>query len=89
MPHEDAGRGFIGKNDYKEKENQPDYTGRLTINGEEYRLSGWSREKEGRRYLSIAVSVAQPRVGGQDFKKNAPQTQQAPVKEELTDDLPF
>lgn len=50
-------RGVLFKNKYKEKPNQPDATGEITINNTTYRLSGWNKtSKNGERYVSVSVS---------------------------------
>ena len=60
-------KGILGKNDFrKEGSNQPEYTGKCTINGTEYKIGAWVKEseKEGktRKYFSLSfeeVSDAQ------------------------------
>ena len=69
--------GALFKNDRKEPgSRQPDYNGNLTVNGEEFWLSGWVKtsgpnaKKPGMKFLSVAVQAkdapAQP-SGGTDF----------------------
>ena len=70
------GNGFLGKNDYKKKDNQPDYTGKCTVNTEEYRIAGWIMEKGGRKYISLAFNEPKP---------DSPRPQDNPVE----DDIPF
>jgi hypothetical protein len=49
-------RGFLSKNRYKQPDSQqPDYTGKLDIDGASYELAAWAREKDGRKYLSLKV----------------------------------
>lgn len=40
--------GIIFKNGYKTDDTQPDYTGKATIDGVEYRVAGWWKYKEGK-----------------------------------------
>lgn len=50
-------RGSLWKNDYKEKDSQPDMTGKINVEGEEFKISGWKdKTKEGKPYISIAIS---------------------------------
>ena len=51
-------RGVLFREGEKRSEKSPDYRGRLRVGGREYRLSGWVHEKNGRKYLSLAVSEA-------------------------------
>lgn len=47
------------KNDYKEKDSQPDYVGKVSNKDKEpvYRLSAWLNEsKSGKKYMSIRFS---------------------------------
>jgi len=54
--------GALFKNSKKEKESQPDLTGKITINGVEYSLSGWGNtSKSGTEYISIKVSELKPK----------------------------
>jgi hypothetical protein len=53
---EDAGRGFLARNERREKPSQPEFTGKLTIHGTEYRLAAWVKEKDGKKFFSLAVN---------------------------------
>ena len=49
--------GVLFRNDRKERENQPDMTGDLTIDGVTYRLAGWTKDAStGRRFLSLKAT---------------------------------
>lgn len=39
--------GSLFKNDRKEKEGHPDYTGTMLLNGEKFRISAWVNETKG------------------------------------------
>ena len=74
----------------KEKDSQPDYSGTATVNGQQYRISGWiNKSKAGMSYLRILFSEQQP----QDLNVKAAQTTmpiQTTSSYDLTpDDLPF
>jgi|TARA_R110000824_G_scaffold37497_6_gene115043 uncharacterized protein (DUF736 family) len=52
--------GSLWKNENKEKENQPDYTGKINIGGSIMQLGGWKNTtKAGKQYVSIKVSPVQ------------------------------
>ena len=58
--YDNSGALFI--NDRKEKDNQPDYTGNIVIDGEKKRLAGWkktSKSDPSKTFLSLAVSEYQ------------------------------
>ena len=49
--------GAIFKNDYKEKETQPDYKGKAMIDGKEKEVAMWLNEsKTGIKYFSVKFS---------------------------------
>ena len=74
--------GALFRNDRKEKETQPDYTGEARIEGVEYRLSAWLNEsKNGKKYMGLKLTA----------KDDMPR-QQAPAAEPPQDfdaEIPF
>ena len=55
--------GALFREAEKKSDRHPDYRGNLTIRGEVFRLSGWVKEtRDGKKYLSLAVSEDQGRV---------------------------
>ena len=54
--------GSFFKNDYKEKDNQPDSTGTCNINGEDMTIAVWHNEaKEGKKE-NYFFRISKPRV---------------------------
>ena len=63
--------GSLWKN-RKEKPTQPDYNGTATIDGKQYRMSGWvNKSKAGANYLRVLFSEQQ----AQDLNESASQAQ--------------
>jgi len=56
--------GLLFPNKRKEAEKQPDYTGKATINGKEWRIAGWKRTGQSGSFLSLKFS--EPRGGRED-----------------------
>lgn len=82
--------GILFRNDRKETERHPDYTGSATINGVELRLSAWIKTSaKGTKFMSLAFS--EPR--GDAREKPAQSTDAAPKSagggKDLDDDIPF
>ncbi len=49
--------GALFKNDQKSRDNQPDYTGKVNVEGADYKIAGWIKEsKAGNTYLSLKIS---------------------------------
>ena len=54
-----TGKVVLFKNANKQKDNHPDYTGNVEVDGIKHRLSGWNRtDKNGNSYISGALSVS-------------------------------
>ena len=69
--------GAIFKNDRKEKETHPDYTGTINVAGKDWQISLWI--KEGKKGKFFSASIKEPYL-----KDGQPKTFTNP-----TDDLPF
>jgi uncharacterized protein (DUF736 family) len=53
--------GSLFKNDRKEKDNQPDYKGSLTLpDGSTLQLGGWISQGQKGKYLSLKISAPLP-----------------------------
>jgi hypothetical protein len=74
--------GVLFKNNRKEKDTHPDYTGNGTIDGRDYWISAWVKEGAKGKFFSFAFKP----------KDDAPKPAPAPKKslrEEMNDDIPF
>ena len=59
-------KGSIFKNEKKEKDTHPDYTGQINVAGTLYNISAWSnKSKSGKSYYGLQVSI--PKVKSDDL----------------------
>lgn len=71
MTFDNTNRGALFKNTRKTKDNHPDYTGTLDVEGKEWALAAWLKEsKAGKKYMS--VSVSKPMVGKNNTDDSVP-----------------
>ncbi len=74
MPdYDNTNRGILFREQEKKSEKSPDFTGKINVNGKDYRLAGWMKVgKTGTKFTSLAVSefLEKPSNGG-NFQKPA------------------
>jgi hypothetical protein len=60
MSYDNTNTGLMYRNDKKEQDTHPDFSGSINIDGTEYWLAGWVKEGkegskfEGRKFFSLA-----------------------------------
>jgi uncharacterized protein (DUF736 family) len=88
MAYDNTNSGAIFRNEKKQTESHPDYTGSINVNGVDMWVSGWLKtsEKTGKKFMSLSVK---------DKVEKAPQM---PVKQaakpasgfdDMDDSIPF
>ncbi len=56
MQYDNTNRGMLSKNKNKTADNHPDLSGSINVNGQEFWLSGWTKEsKAGNKFLSLSI----------------------------------
>jgi len=71
--------GILGKNDRKTLDKHPDLSGSCEVDGVLYWISGWTKAKDGSKYISLAFK-----------KKDAAPAKTAPKAiSDVDDDLPW
>jgi hypothetical protein len=81
MSHDNTNRGVLFKNDRKDTEKHPDYTGKIDIDGTEYYLSGWIKDGRNGKFMSLSR--------GKATGDAAPQPARAVEPPSFDDDIPF
>ena len=74
------GQGSLFKNERKESEKHPDYTGSAKIDGREFWLSAWIKEGAKGKFMSLALKP-------KDEQARVPGSAKTPV--DLDDSVPF
>jgi len=83
------GQGTLFKNDRKQSDNHPDYTGSIMIGGVEKRIAGWVKTSRGGvRYLSVSISDFQQRQEPDAVNYREQQAQKPTLKEVLEQPAP-
>lgn len=87
-----AGAGALFKNDKKDNEKRPDYTGTATIFNKRFHISAWlTTSRSGVRYMSLAFSENQgANDAGTPNNNSEPQPAGQPPAQTADDDsIPF
>jgi hypothetical protein len=101
MAYDNTNKGILSKNDRKEKDSHPDHKGQLNVNGVEYWLSAWVKERNdgsGKFFsLSVTPKDAQAQRPAQQQQRRPPPApaprqparQAASGFDDMDDDIPF
>jgi len=79
MTYDNTNKGALFKNDRREKDTQPEYTGKINVDGTEYWLSAWVKDGKKGKFFSLSVKK-------KDFSPAREAVQSAPIQE---DEIPF
>lgn len=53
-----SNRGYLYPNANKNKPTQPDFTGKLTVDGKEWKINAWeNKSPEGKKFLSLSLLI--------------------------------
>lgn len=80
--------GSLFKNDRKEKDSHPDYTGTINVAGVDYWISGWVKDGQKGMFFSLSVKPKQPKQPPQDAIQKTP-IKQSTIASDLSDEIPF
>jgi hypothetical protein len=56
MEYNNENSGILFKNDKATNEKDPQYTGKINVNGTDYRLACWIKEGKNGKFMSLKVS---------------------------------
>jgi uncharacterized protein (DUF736 family) len=82
--------GAIFKNDKKTADNQPDYRGKINVEGKEFEISLWVKTAQsGVKYMSAAIKEPYVAPAPAPVLQNTSDKIKAAADELFEDDLPF
>ena len=89
--------GSLYRNENKDKEIKPDYTGKALIGGKEYRIAGWvNKSKSAKSYLRVLFTEIEQKPNATPDGQQARLEMGTGVKDQsgnvdsvMLDDLPF
>ena len=55
--YDNTNRGVLFKNERKQQDKHPDYTGKIDVEGKEYKLAAWIKDGKKGKFMSLAVSI--------------------------------
>jgi hypothetical protein len=79
-------RGTLGKNNRREKETHPEYTGQCEIDGVGYWISAWIKEGQGSKFFSLSFKPKEQQAAPPLVRAAGAQR---PNKPEPDSDIPF
>lgn len=83
MNYDNTNRFTLGRNRKKENEKHPDFTGKINVEGVDYWLNAWVKEHNGEKFFSGSIKKKEEGNAVPFAKKSAP------LREQLSDDIPF
>ena len=86
MTYDNTNTGVLFKNDRKETERHPDYTGTLNVEGTDRYFSAWLKtSKSGTKFLSL--SLGKPKASTQSVNQSTQAVNSA--ADDFEQDIPF
>lgn len=66
MTYDNTNRGVLFVNDKKGNEKAPDRTGKINVDGVDFKLAGWIKEGKKGQFLSLSIQKQEERGAAQE-----------------------
>ena len=86
MAYENNNRGSVWRNERKEKDTHPDFTGQAKIDGVEFWVSAWKRKPDAKPNAPALSFSVKPKEERQQEPQHQPEQ---PAGGDFDDDIPF
>lgn len=87
--HDNVNRGAIWKNENKQSENHPDFSGSINVDGKEFWLSGWRKKADASDRAPLVSFSVRPKDANPSNNYQKPAQAPAPKADEFGDDIPW
>lgn len=89
--YDNTNRGVLFKNDRKQQDNHPDYTGNINVDGHEFWLSAWIKDGRKGKFMSLSIKPKEQQrtmpVARTDGRSVSNSTRRQSA--EMDDEIPF
>lgn len=82
--YDNTNRGVLFKNDRKDSDKHPDYTGNINVDGTEFWLSAWIKEGKKGKFMSLSLKSKDEKVAAAKGAGGM-----ARLSDDMNDDVPF
>ena len=93
--YDNTNRGALFKNDRKETDKHPDYSGSINVGGHDYWLSAWIKEGRNGKFMSLSVKQKDARRVEESISQRAvagirkPDPISSGKRNDMDDEVPF
>jgi hypothetical protein len=91
MSYDNTNKGIISKNTRKELDTHPDIKGQININGVEFWIDGWAKQRTdgSGSFYSLSVKPKNAPAATKPVQKAAPKLAPSGRFDDMDDDIPF